>query len=76
MATISGTCTLDGDPVQGAKVHVINSDTDTHEGTDTSDSDGNWSVTVSDENAEYACFAQLEQDGEQYDAEGRPFIQP
>lgn len=76
MATLSGTCTLDGNAVEGAKVHVINADTDTHEGSVTSDVNGDWSLTVSDDTAQYACFAQLDDGSNQYNAEGRPFVEP
>lgn len=75
MAAISGTATLDGAAIEGAKIHVINSDSDTHVGTDTTGTDGSYSVTVPDDTAEYAVFAQYEDStGNQYDTEGRPFI--
>lgn len=71
--TISGTATLNGNAVQGAKVYVIDTSNDTIQTTATTDSNGNYAVSVP-YGPEYHIAAQYESGGDQYNAESKPFV--
>ncbi|SIS08219.1 hypothetical protein [Natronorubrum daqingense] len=61
---IAGIATYDGDPVSDAKFYVVNTTEDTYEETAYSNSDGEFYIDVSDSDAEYAVFGEVEIDGE------------
>ncbi|AFH22466.1 hypothetical protein OSG_eHP27_00070 [environmental Halophage eHP-27] len=74
MGDLSGTVTLSGSPVQGATVWVIDTTTDTVVATDTSDVNGDWSVSVAGGNERYHALVQYESGGTKYNAESLPFL--
>jgi hypothetical protein len=70
---ISGTVSLSGSGVQGARVFVIDTDTDTIEATATTDTYGDYSVTVPAE-APYHVAVQYDDGSQKYNALSKPYI--
>jgi hypothetical protein len=75
-AVISGTCTLNGSPVQNAVITLINSDTDAVVNTTTSDVNGDYSFTGLDVTVTYHVTAEYEDSPDQYNARSLPFMVP
>lgn len=74
--TISGTCTLNGSTVQGARIIVLDTSNNSVVADTTSDSSGNWSATV-DANNTYHALAQYDSDGDgtvEYNSYSKPFL--
>lgn len=73
--TVSGTVTLDGDPVEGARVYGIN---DTRKGLDnitTTDENGEYEVTFPVGNVSHIIVQYEDDDGNTYNAFSKPFIE-
>lgn len=77
---ISGTVTLSGSPVAGAKISVVESDdlsltNPVYVGVETTDASGNWASSIKSGKIG-AAFVQYESGGTLYTAPGSPFLQP
>lgn len=76
-AVISGTCVLSGSPVSGAKITLIDSDTDAVVATDTSDGSGNYAFLGLDVTKTYHVTAEYDDGGgSQYNALSLPYMTP
>jgi hypothetical protein len=71
--TISGVVTISGTGVQGAKIYVINQENDSIEATATTDSNGNYSVTVPALPL-YHVTVQYDDGSEKYNAPSKPYV--
>lgn len=71
---IAGTVTLNGSGVQGAKVYVIDTNSDTVVGTATTDTNGDYSVTVPAE-PPYHVAVQYDDGSQKYNALSKPYIE-
>ena len=75
---ISGQVTLEGSPVQGAKVRCICQDTNTYVGDTTTDASGNYEFTDLDQNKKYHIVVEYTDPdtGQKYNAESKWDITP
>jgi len=71
--TVSGNVTLSGSPVQGATIEVIDQTNGDLEATTTTDSNGDYSVTVETGITVHVC-CRYEDGGTQYNSESKPFV--
>lgn len=74
MASISGTVTLDGSGVSGAKVYVINDTDGTLEGSTTTDSNGDYSISVTGGITVHVAVQYEDGNGNQYNDHSKPFV--
>jgi len=72
--TLSGTVTLSGSGVQDATIHVINDTDDSIETTTTTDSNGDYSVSVPSGNTYHVTVRYEDSNGNKYNDESKPFI--
>lgn len=75
--SISGTITVDGSAVSGAKVHLLNQTDNTYKGTTTSDVNGHWTIDVSVDNSDlFIAMAQYDDGSTKYETEAKPYLSP
>lgn len=70
---LAGTALVSGSTVEGAEITVVREDTDEVVRNVTSDSNGEWSVTLPG-GPVYHIFSEYEGGGTQYNTKSRPFI--
>jgi hypothetical protein len=73
---ISGNVILSGSPVEGAKITLIDSDTDVIVDTQETDASGNYAFTELDVTKMYHCVAEYIDNYDMYNAKSLPFLTP
>lgn len=71
---VSGTVTLNGSGVQGATVRVIDQNTDTQIASATTDSNGDYGITVDSGLTVHVTVEYEDGSGNQYNDESKPFV--
>lgn len=66
--------TLDGSPIAGAEITVINNDTGAVLGTTTTDAAGNWAITVDGDQTVHALAKYEDSSGTLYQEHSKPFV--
>lgn len=75
-AVISGNCVLEGNPVENAKITLIDSDTDDIVDTALSDSSGDYAFSGLDVTKTYHVVAEYEDSPDQFNTKSLPFMTP
>lgn len=71
---LAGTATLDGEPVEGASITVLDADSDEHEVEVSTGSDGSYSIEVPGHSSYHVLASYEDEEGVQFNEKSKPFL--